>query len=150
MDTLAGTASVTDATATATEAVASERAIARLRRNCAQIGATGRAAISRAGASIPRGRTASGGSAALISTVNAAARTAGVQIGALQVEIDTTAAGREQKSGIVPMRVRGDGAGDIAGIAHFLATAVESGVRRCLSIRELAITPTADPHRHER
>ena len=80
--------------------------------------------------------------AALISTVNSAARAAGVQVGALQIEMDT-AASAEAAAGIVPIRVRGDGAGDIGGVARFLAT-IEGNVP-LLAVRELTITPT-DPH----
>lgn len=76
--------------------------------------------------------------ASLISLVNTAARTAGVQLGALQVESDTT-----QGTAITSVRVRGDGAGDVAGVAHFLA-AVEGSVP-LLSVRELTLTPV-DPH----
>lgn len=76
--------------------------------------------------------------AALISMVNIAAHTAGVQLGALQVESDTTT-----EHVITVVRVRGDGAGDVAGITHFLA-AVEGSVP-LLSVQELTVTPV-DPH----
>jgi Type II secretion system (T2SS), protein M subtype b len=76
--------------------------------------------------------------AALITTVTAAARMAGMRLGALQVESDTTG-----RPGVVPVRVRGDGSGDITGITHFLS-AIESGVP-LLSVRELSLTPI-DPH----
>lgn len=126
-----------DASAAEMEAAASERAVRvapLLTRTAHQVE---QRYLALAPAFIPGEQPAAAG-AALISTVNAAARTAGVQIGALQVETDS-ATGQE----VTSVRVRGDGTGDIAGIAHFLAT-IESGVP-LLSIRELAMTPT-DPH----
>jgi hypothetical protein len=126
-----------DANATAMEATASQRAVraAPLLTQTAQ--QLERRYLALAPAFVTGEQPAAAG-ATLISAVNAAARTAGVQIGALQVETDTTK-GQE----VAYVRVRGDGAGDISGITRFLAT-IEGGVP-LLSIRELAITPT-DPH----
>jgi hypothetical protein len=126
-----------DATAALWEATASQRAVQMAPALARMVQQLERQYFALAPAFIPGERPATTG-AALIATVTADARIAGIQLGALQVETDTTAA-----QGVVPMRIRGDGNGDIAGVTHFL-TALESGVP-LLSVRELSLTPV-DPH----
>lgn len=126
-----------DATTAVAEAVASQQAvragpqIARLSRQLEQQD------LALAPVFLQGEHTAAAG-ATLISRVNAVARASGVQIGALAVETDSTA-----EQGITVVRVRGDGASDVAGVTRFLA-AIE-GDMPILSIRDVSLEPT-DPH----
>jgi hypothetical protein len=71
--------------------------------------------------------------ASLVSAVNEAASEAGVQLGALQVDADSSSS---RAAAIVG--VRGDGSGDVAGVTRFLSI-IEGGVP-LLSFHELTIT----------
>ena len=84
-----------------------------------------------------QGEHAAAAGATLISRVNSVARMAGVQLGALAVETDSSA-----EQGITVVRVRGDGASDIAGVTRFLTT-LEGGLPM-LSVRDLSLDAT-DP-----
>lgn len=126
-----------DATTATAEALASQRAV-RTAPQISRLSQTLEQEYQGLAPAFLEGEHTAAAGATLISRVNAAAEGAGVRLGALAVEADSSA-----EHGITVVRVHGDGASDVAGVARFLAT-LEGGAP-ILSIRDLSLE-AADPH----
>lgn len=93
------------------------------------------------------GDTPAQAAAALASYVSETAAAAGVQLGGIQLSIDSSAKDRE----LYHVRVRADGSGDVRGVTTLLQLLESDGVP-LLAVREFSISqsdPAAPPNRAE-